>query len=134
VGAVSYHGEMGEGARRNTRMEPGSRKRRPLWTASSRKTDPKWVCKGLDELSTIFQGSTHKTPTWLSLTAEAVKVADVFPKALHSTRRALALHERHSQQECPSRAAYHRAMIAYYHLLATLFSMWQRHAKPSRER
>jgi hypothetical protein len=59
VGAVSYHGEMGEGARRNTRMEPGSRKRRPLWTASSRKTDPKWVCKGLDELSTIFQGSTN---------------------------------------------------------------------------
>jgi hypothetical protein len=39
-------------------MEPGSRKRRPLGTASSRKTGSKWVCKGLDEFSTIFHGST----------------------------------------------------------------------------
>ena len=33
MGAVSSHGEMGEGAHRNTWIEPGSRKRRPLWTA-----------------------------------------------------------------------------------------------------
>jgi hypothetical protein len=39
-------------------MEPGSKKRRLLWTASPRKTSPKFVCKGLDELSTIFKGST----------------------------------------------------------------------------
>ena len=61
-------------------------------------------------------------------------MAAVSPKALEVTRRAQALHEQHSQQECPSKAAYHRAMIAHYRLLATLFSTWQRHAKPSRER
>ena len=73
---------------------------------------------------------TH-TPTWHLLTAEVIKVTAASPKALHSTRRALALHEQHSQQECPSKAAYNRAMIAHYRLLATLFSTWQRHAKPS---
>ena len=76
----------------------------------------------------------HNTSTWHHLTAEAVKVAAVPPKALEGTRKALALHEQHSQQECPSKAAYNRVMIAHYRLLATLFSTWQRHAKPNRER
>jgi hypothetical protein len=58
VGRVSYHGETGEDTRRNPRMEPGSGKRRSLWTASSRKTGPKWVWKRLVELSTMSLGST----------------------------------------------------------------------------
>jgi hypothetical protein len=55
---VSYHGEIGEGAHRNTRIEPGSGKGRSPWTASSRKTGPNWVCKGLVDLSTMSHGST----------------------------------------------------------------------------
>jgi hypothetical protein len=39
-------------------MQPDSGKRRRLWTASSPKTGPKWVCKGLVDLSTISHGST----------------------------------------------------------------------------
>jgi hypothetical protein len=39
-------------------MEPHSGKRRPVWTASSQKTGPKWVWRGLVDLSTIFNGST----------------------------------------------------------------------------
>ena len=56
---MSDHGETGEDTRRNPRMEPGSGKRRSLWTASSRKTGPKWVWKRLVELSTMSLGSTH---------------------------------------------------------------------------
>jgi len=41
-------------------MEPGSGKRRPVWTASGQKTGPKWVSKGLVEFSTISHGSTHQ--------------------------------------------------------------------------
>ncbi len=55
---MTYRGEMGESARRNTRMEPGFRKRRSLWTASSPKTGPKCVWKGLVEFSTMSLGST----------------------------------------------------------------------------
>jgi hypothetical protein len=55
---VSYHEEIGEGARRNTRMEPGSGKGGALWTVSSRKTGPKSVWKGLVDLSTMSHGST----------------------------------------------------------------------------
>jgi hypothetical protein len=44
-------------------------------------------------------------------------VAVVSPKALEGARKALALHEQQSQQEGPSEAVYHRAMIAYYRLL-----------------
>jgi hypothetical protein len=57
-GAVSCPRKMGEGIRRQTRIEPHSRKRRPLWTASSPKTGPKWVCSGLVDLSTISNRST----------------------------------------------------------------------------
>jgi hypothetical protein len=39
-------------------MEPGSGKGGSLWTASSRKAGPKWVCKGLADLSTMSHGST----------------------------------------------------------------------------
>jgi hypothetical protein len=74
VGTVSYHGETGEDTRRNPRMEPGSGKRRSLWTASSRKTGPKWVCKGLDELSTIFHGSTQEN-LWMRVLANSVMKA-----------------------------------------------------------
>jgi hypothetical protein len=38
VDVGSCHGEIAEGASRSTRMEPGSGKRRPVWTASSQKT------------------------------------------------------------------------------------------------
>jgi hypothetical protein len=58
VDAVSCHGEMGEGASRRTRMEPHSGERRPVWTVSSPKTGPKWVCRGLVDFSTISHGST----------------------------------------------------------------------------
>jgi hypothetical protein len=63
VGTVSYHGETGEDTRRNPRMEPGSGKRRSLWTASSRKTGPKWVWKRLVEFSTMSLGSTKASPS-----------------------------------------------------------------------
>jgi hypothetical protein len=39
-------------------MEPHSGKRRPVWTTSSPKTGPKWVCRGLVDLSTMSNGST----------------------------------------------------------------------------
>ncbi len=39
-------------------MEPHSGKRRPVWTASSHKTGPKWVWRGLVDLSTICNRST----------------------------------------------------------------------------
>jgi hypothetical protein len=41
-------------------MEPGCRKRRPVWTATSQTTGPKWVCRGLVDFSTIFTGSTGR--------------------------------------------------------------------------
>jgi len=59
----------------------------------------------------------RNSPTWHPLTAEAVEVAAVSPKALEGARKALVLHEQHSQQEGPGEAAYHRAMIAHYRLL-----------------
>jgi hypothetical protein len=49
----------------------------------------------------------HNAPTEHPLTAEAIKVAAVSPKAQEGTRRALALHEQHSQQEGPGEAAHH---------------------------
>jgi hypothetical protein len=57
-GTVSYRWKVGEGTRRRARMEPHSGERRPVWTASSPKTGPKWVWRGLVDLSTIFNGST----------------------------------------------------------------------------
>jgi len=60
-GAVSCHEEMGEGTRRRTRMEPHSGKRRPLWTASSPHTGPKWAWNGPLELSTMSDRSTLLT-------------------------------------------------------------------------
>src|SRR5215469_15714743 len=57
---VSCRGEMGKGAHRSTRMEAHAGKRRPVWTASSPKTVPKWVCRGLGDLSTISHESTVK--------------------------------------------------------------------------
>lgn len=36
-------------------------KSRLLWTASSPKTGPKWVCRGLIDLSTISNGSTVRS-------------------------------------------------------------------------
>jgi hypothetical protein len=62
---MSCHGEMGEGASRSTRMEPHSGKRRPVWTASSPKTGPKWVCRGLVDLSTISNRSTGIATSFL---------------------------------------------------------------------
>jgi len=59
MGAFSCHEEMGEGTRRGARMESHSGKRRPLRTASSPKTGPKWVCRGLVDVSTIFYRSTR---------------------------------------------------------------------------
>jgi len=41
-------------------METGSGKRRSLWTASSRKTGPKWVWKRLVELSTMSLGTPQE--------------------------------------------------------------------------
>jgi hypothetical protein len=57
-GCIVMSGEMGEGSSKRSRMEPRSRKRRPVWTASSPKTGPKWAWKGPVELSTISNGST----------------------------------------------------------------------------
>ncbi len=57
-GSVSCRGQMGEGTRRRAWMEPHSGKKRPVWTASSPKTGPKWVCRGLVDLSTISNRST----------------------------------------------------------------------------
>ena len=51
------------------------------------------------------------------LPAEAIKVAAASLKALEGAQKALAQHERQSQQLGPSEAAYHRAMIAHYRLL-----------------
>ncbi len=59
----------------------------------------------------------HNSPIWQPLPAEAVKVAAVSLRALEGARKALAQHERQSQQLGPSEAAYHRAMIAHYRLL-----------------
>ena len=78
---------MGEGTRKRAQMEPHSGQRRPVWTASSPKTGPKWVCRGwwnyppclmaaptdektsrneslqgLVELSTISNGCTDTPP------------------------------------------------------------------------
>ena len=61
-GAISCPRKMGEGIRRQARIEPHSRKRRPLWTASSPKTGSKWVCRGLVDLSTISNRSTDDIP------------------------------------------------------------------------
>ena len=47
----------------------------------------------------------HNSPTWQPLPAEAVKVAAVSLKALEGARKALAQHERQSQQLGPSEAA-----------------------------
>jgi len=57
------------------------------------------------------------SPAWQPLLAEAVKVTAVSPKALEGARKALARHEQRDQQENPSEAAYHQAMIAHYRLL-----------------
>ena len=59
-GAVSCRGGMGEGSHRGVRMESHSWKRRRVWTASSPKTGPKWVCRGLVDFSTISYGSTRR--------------------------------------------------------------------------
>jgi hypothetical protein len=58
-GALSCPRKIGEGIRIRARTEPHSRKRRPVWTASSPKTGPKWVCRGLVNLSTISNRSTQ---------------------------------------------------------------------------
>ncbi len=58
VDAGSCCGEMGEGTRRRARREPYAAKSRPVWTASSLKTRPKWVWRGLVDLSTISNRST----------------------------------------------------------------------------
>ena len=50
---------MDEGARSKTRLELHAGKRRSVWTASSHKTGPKWVCRGLIDLSTMSNGSTN---------------------------------------------------------------------------
>ena len=57
-GAVSCRGQMGEGTRIRALIESHPGKRRPVWTASSQKTGPKGVWRGLSDLSTIFNGST----------------------------------------------------------------------------
>ena len=57
------------------------------------------------------------SPAWQPISAEAVKVTAVSPKALEGARKALAQHEQQSQQETPSEAEDHRAMIAHYRLL-----------------
>jgi hypothetical protein len=44
-------------------------------------------------------------------------MAAVSLKVLEGARKALAKHERQSQQLGPSEAAYHRATIAHYRLL-----------------
>src|SRR5215469_13373831 len=53
---------MGEDTLRRARMEPPSRMRWSVWTASSPKTGLKWVWRGLVELSTIKWGSTPRNP------------------------------------------------------------------------
>ena len=60
MGAVLFRREMGEDTLRRARREPHSGKRRPVWTASPQKTGPKWICKGLVDLSTISNGSTKR--------------------------------------------------------------------------
>jgi hypothetical protein len=59
-GTVSCRGETGEDTRRRVRREPHAGKRRPLWTASAPKTRPKWVWRGLIDLSTMSNGSTTR--------------------------------------------------------------------------
>ena len=58
VGAVSCCEEMGESTRRSARREPHAGKSRLAWTASSPKNGPKWIGKGLVDLSTMSNGST----------------------------------------------------------------------------
>ena len=59
----------------------------------------------------------HNFPVWQPLPAEAIKVANVSPKALERARNALAYHEQPRQRESPIEAEHHRAMIAHYRLL-----------------
>ncbi len=69
--------EMGEGTRRRARREPHSGKRRPVWTASPQKTGPKWICKGLVDLSTISNGSTALVIGWdEEMTVQVEGIAD----------------------------------------------------------
>jgi hypothetical protein len=58
VGAVSCRREMGEDTLRRARMEPPSRIRWSVWTASSPESGLKWVWRGLVEFSTMSNGST----------------------------------------------------------------------------
>src|SRR5215470_13704962 len=57
--AVSCCGEMGEDIPSRAREEPYAGKRRPVKTASSPKTSQQWVWRGLVELSTMSNSSTH---------------------------------------------------------------------------
>ena len=57
------------------------------------------------------------SPVRQPLSPAAVKVTAVSPRALEGARKALARHEQRDQQENPSEAAYHQAMIAHYRLL-----------------
>jgi hypothetical protein len=80
MGAVSCRGEMGEGTPRRARMEFHSGKRRPVWTASSQKTGPQSVWRGLVDLSTIFYGSTHfsRSPSHLGIAEFIVPTGSFF--------------------------------------------------------
>jgi hypothetical protein len=64
--AVACCEEMGEGTHRRARSEPHAGKRRSAGTASSPKTRPKWIGKGLSDLSTMSHGSTYiyRKPTF----------------------------------------------------------------------
>lgn len=58
---LDHGGTMGEGPCRSAWREPHAGKRRPAWAASSPKTGPKWIGKGLVDFSTMSKGCPPDT-------------------------------------------------------------------------
>jgi|SRR6266849_343853 len=59
----------------------------------------------------------RNSPAWQPLPTDAIKAANVSPKALEGARKALAQHEQQRQRKSTTQEEHHRAMIAYYRLL-----------------
>jgi Family of unknown function (DUF5522) len=59
----------------------------------------------------------RNSPLWEPLPAEAVHVTEVSPKAIEGARKALASHERQSQQGGEAERGRHQAIISHYRLL-----------------
>jgi hypothetical protein len=71
--SVSCREEIGEGAGKRTRKEPLWEEKACLDFLISQKPAPKWVCRGLADLSTISHGSTHSSTLEKGTPEEAIQ-------------------------------------------------------------